>query len=193
VATARLALHAHDPKKYSFREDLSMNGWGSTAYGNPCRECDFTWTTSVADGVSLVTGMPRSLSELLAGRSGSERSPELAWSASSYVCHIGDNLRIWAERLIGVVEGASPLVGSYDEQALSEARNYATVPLAAALWSLARSADDWLTAVERSGGRDVVLVHPDRGVLDLADVVVANAHDAHHHRWDIGRILGAYG
>jgi hypothetical protein len=170
-----------------------MNDWGSTVYGNPCRACGFTWTTSIAEGVSLVTGMPRSLSELLAGRSGSERCPELAWSVSSYVCHIGDNLRIWAERLVGVVEGASPLVGSYDEQALSEARNYATVPLAAALWSLARSADDWLMAVERSRERGVRLVHPERGALDLSDVVVANAHDAHHHQWDIGRILGVSG
>ena len=31
-----------------------------------------------------------------------------ARSVAEYVCHVGDNLRIWAERLMGVVEGAPP-------------------------------------------------------------------------------------
>jgi hypothetical protein len=49
--------------------------------------------------------------------------------------------------------------------------------------------DDWLHAVEASDQSGVVLVHPDRGQMTLLDVAHANAHDAFHHRWDIGRIL----
>jgi hypothetical protein len=80
-------------------------------------------------------------------------------------------------------------VGGYDEMALAQARNYPSIPLSAALWSLGRSVDDWLDAVDRSGTTGVVLVHPERGGQTLAEVMGANAHDAEHHRWDIERSL----
>ena len=34
-----------------------------------------------------------------------------------------------------------------------------------------------------------MLIHPERGEMELLDVVVANTHDAHHHLWDIERTL----
>jgi hypothetical protein len=169
---------------------MAMNDWGPLLYGDPCRACGFEWSISTEGAVSLVANVPPSLRGLLDGRSGRERRHDLAWSVAGYVCHIGDNLRIWAERLIGVTEGASPDVGGYDENELADARNYESIPLPAALWSLTRSTDDWLSAVERSRGPDVCLVHPERGALTLSDVVLSNAHDAHHHRWDIERIVG---
>jgi hypothetical protein len=168
-----------------------MNDWGPRVYGDPCPGCGFEWTISTEDAVSLVADVPPSLSALLRGRSGRERHPDLAWSAASYVCHIGDNLRIWAERLVGVTEGASPDVGGYDEDDLADARNYESIPLPAALWSPSRSTADWLQAVQRPGSPNVRLVHPERGALTLADVVLSNANDAHQHRWDIERIVGA--
>ncbi|MGD0311358.1 MAG: DinB family protein [Acidimicrobiales bacterium] len=170
-----------------------MNEWGPLLYGDPCRACGFEWSMSTGDAVSLVANMPPSLTGLLEGRSGGERHPDLAWSAAGYVCHVGDNLRIWAERLIGVIEGASPVVRGYDENELADARNYESIPLPAALWSLTRSTGDWLLAVQRSTRPDIRLVHPERGELTLADVVSANAHDAHHHRWDIERIVDVSG
>jgi hypothetical protein len=86
---------------------------------------------------------------------------------------------------MGVVEGAPHLVGNYDENALAVARNYREIPLQASVWSLTRSVDDWLEAVEESATSGVVLVHPERGELTLLDVVLSNAHDAIHHQWDI--------
>jgi hypothetical protein len=163
--------------------------WGSSIYGDPCRGCGFTWSTTVADGVVLVADLPATYGELLTGASGHERHPDLAWSVGAYVCHVGDNLRIWAERLAGIAAGAPPEVNGYDEMALDEARGYRSIPLPASLWSLTRSVVDWQGAVGRSRSDGVVLVHPERGGQSLSDVVLANAHDAFHHRWDIERSL----
>lgn len=137
----------------------------------------------------MVAGLPPSYVALLATATGVERHPDLGWSVAEYVCHVADNLRIWAERLMGIAGGGPPLVGGYDETALADARNYPSIPLAAALWSLDRSVADWLEAVDRSDSSGEVLIHPDRGGQTLAEVVVSNAHDGVHHRWDIERSL----
>jgi hypothetical protein len=102
---------------------------------------------------------------------------------------VADNLAIWAERLAGIAAGGPLLVGGYDEMALAMARNYPSIPLPAALWSLGRSVEDWLGAVGMSRTRGIVLVHPERGGQTLAEVMGSNAHDAVHHRWDIERSL----
>jgi hypothetical protein len=162
-----------------------MNGWVVSVYGDPCHQCGFDWRISLAGAVSLVSNLPNAYGGLLKGRSGNEQHPGLSWSVTEYVTHVADNLRIWAERLMGVVEGAPHLVGNYDENALAVARNYREIPLQASVWSLTRSVDDWLEAVEESATPGVVLVHPERGELTLLDVVLSNAHDAIHHQWDI--------
>jgi hypothetical protein len=162
-----------------------MNGWGVSVYGDPCRQCGYDWSISLASGVSLVSTLPNAYGGLLKGRSGHEQHPGLSWSVTEYVAHVADNLRIWAERLMGVVEGAPNLVGPYDQNALADARNYREIPLQASVWSLMRSVDDWREAVEESAASGVVLVHRERGELTLLDVVLSNAHDAIHHQWDI--------
>jgi hypothetical protein len=167
-----------------------MNDWGASVYGDPCPECGFSWAISMPDAVSLVTDLPSVYRLLVADRSGHEQLPGLRWSVTDYVIHVADNLRIWAERLMGVVDGAPPLVGNYDENELARARHYEEIPIQAAMWSLTRSVDDWLTSVELSPDSGVVLVHPARGELTLSDVVLSNAHDGLHHQWDIERTLG---
>jgi hypothetical protein len=167
-----------------------MNDWGASVYGDPCRECGYTWTISLADGVSLVASLPFDYGELVAGWSGREQHPSLTWSVNGYVLHVADNLRIWAERLMGVVDGVPLAVGHYDENKLADARNYKAIPIQTAMWSLTRSVEDWLSSVEAAPTAGVILVHPVRGELTLSDVVLSNAHDALHHHWDIERTLG---
>ena len=121
-----------------------MNEWGPSVYGDPCRECGYNWTISLADAVSHVADLPFDYGGLLEGKSGREQLPELAWSVTGYVSHVADNLRIWAGRLMGVVKGAPLLVGNYNENKLADARNYKDIPIQAAMWSLTRSVDDWL-------------------------------------------------
>jgi hypothetical protein len=166
-----------------------MHQWGASTYGQPCAQCGFTWAIDPDEARAMVEGLPVTYGSLLEGATGDERHPALAWSVSAYVCHVGDNLRIWAERLAGIAAGAGHHVGGYDESLLGRARHYESIPLVAALWSLATAVEDWSDAVERSPRHGPVLVHPERGEQTLAEVVVSNAHDAFHHGWDIARTL----
>jgi uncharacterized damage-inducible protein DinB len=132
--------------------------------------------------------VPARAAALLADARGDERHPALAWSVGGYVLHIGDNFRIWAERVAGIALGDSSVVASYDENELAGARTYDAIGLHAALWSLERATADWLTAFDLAPST-LVMVHPERGTIDLEDIARSNAHDAVHHLWDIERSL----
>lgn len=151
------------------------------------------WTITTEEAVALVRAQAVCIERVVAGATGDERHPDLAWSVAEYVSHVGDNFRIWAERLMGVAGGASPEVGVYNEMELASARNYESIPLPAALWSLHRAVEDWLGAVDCSPQSGDVVRHSERGVQTLQDVAVSNAHDEFHHRSDIERILLASG
>jgi hypothetical protein len=166
-----------------------MSEWGQTVYGEPCRECGFSWNITIADAMGLVASIPSDLAVTLDGASGDERLPQLTWSVTGYVAHIGDNLRVWAERLAGISRGGSVVLARYDENLLAEARVYDALSLPAVQWTLQRSTDDWLEAVTNAPV-DLVMLHPDRGTIDLGATVRSNAHDAAHHVWDIERSLG---
>jgi hypothetical protein len=174
-------------------DDSRLAGWGPTTYGEPCAECGFSWATDLDGSVALVSKVPTAYARVLQGASGDERLDPSAWAATGYVCHVSDNLRIWAERLAGIIRGGSSDVGGYDQDALAAARGYASISLPSALWSLSRSVDDWLEAVAEwvADGRphQAVLVHPERGPQSLVEAVRSNAHDAFHHQWDIQRAL----
>lgn len=166
-----------------------MSEWGRAAYGDPCRECGYDWSTSQKDAVAIIAAVPARYADLLRGRDGSQRHPDLDWSAGTYVCHVTDNLRIWAERLVGAALGDSGQVAPYDNDLLAHARAYQHVPVEGALWSLEHAVDDWKEAVTLALEKGVVLIHPERGEQTVLDVVRNNAHDAHHHEWDIQRSI----
>lgn len=168
-----------------------MSSWGAATYGDPCRECGFDW--SIAQGsaaAGIVAETPTRYAELLAGTDGRQQHPDLSWSAGSYVCHVGDNLRIWAERLAAMARGASGSVAPYDQDLLAQARQYQAVPVEGALWPLRRAVSDWSEAVALAAQHNVVLHHAEQGQLTVLDVARSNAHDAHHHRRDIERSIG---
>jgi hypothetical protein len=168
-----------------------VSDWGPSNYGQPCRECAFDWSLTLDDAVALTSDVAAAYGEVLAGATGAERHPDLAWSLAAYVSHVADNLRIWAERLMGVALGASPMVGGYDENELARARNYDLIPLEAALWSLARSVAEWTKAVAASRRQGTLMTHPERRDLDLLAVVRSNAHDVCHHLLDVQRTIRA--
>jgi Mycothiol maleylpyruvate isomerase N-terminal domain len=170
-------------------DDRHPSGWGPTTYGDPCAECGFSWSADLDDSVALVATIPTTYTRMLQGASGGERPDPSAWTTTAYVSHVGDNLRIWAERLAGIVRGGSPDVAGYDQDALAAARGYESISLPSALWSLSRSVDDWLGVVTEALPLQPVLVHPERGPQSLVEVVRSNAHDAFHHQWDIQRAL----
>jgi hypothetical protein len=143
------------------------------------------------EGVALVWDLPHVYEGLLTDATGDEQHPTLSWSVSAYICHVGDNLRIWAERLVGSARAGHMAVEPYDENQLAEARGYSSITLGSAMWSLSRSVEAWADAAGQCPRQGTVLVHPERGSLTLGDVVSANAHDAFHHGWDIERSLEA--
>jgi hypothetical protein len=167
-----------------------MSEWSARMYGEPCRECGFTWTTEIDAAVGLVVDLPTRLAGIVAaaGATGDERHPDLGWSVTGYTLHVADNLRIFAERMAGITAGARPEVASYDEDDLARVRVYERGNLPAATWSLGRSVADWVEVV-RTAPADLVMIHDQRGELDLVEVVRSNVHDAVHHLWDIDRTL----
>lgn len=166
-----------------------MSTWGASQYGDPCRECGFDWLTSREEAIALIGTAPDRYTDILRGRKGSERHPDLDWSAGAYVCHVVDNLRIWAERLAGAALGATGSVSNYDNDLLARARAYEGVPIQGSLWSLRRASDDWSDAFRLADSTGVLLLHPERGELSTLDIARSNAHDTQHHEWDIHRTL----
>lgn len=106
-----------------------------------------------------------------------------------YVSHIADNLRNWAERLVGARLSGAVDVPGYDADLLAEARRYNEMAPAAALWSLERAVGAWTGSVAAALDDGVVLRHATRGPQRAEDVARNNAHDGHHHAWDIERII----
>jgi hypothetical protein len=72
---------------------------------------------------------------------------------------------------------------------MAEARHYNDIALQGATWSFRLAVANWLAAVDEAEPAGVVILHSERGAMELADVVASNAHDASHHRWDLARIL----
>ncbi len=175
------------------RETGPVDMWGKTLYGDPCRECGYDWSTRPEAAIALVAAIPQRYTDLLHGQDSSRRHPNLEWTAGAYVCHVTDNLRIWAERLAGAALGGGTDVPGYDQALLGRARAYNQLPVAGALWSLRHAATEWAEAIDLAMGGHVVLMHAGRGRQDPADVAHNNAHDAYHHEWDIRRTLDRVG
>jgi hypothetical protein len=169
---------------------VPVERWGAELYGDPCGGCGFVWSVDPWEAVRSVEALPSRCRELLAGCTGRERCADLAWTPAAYVAHVGDNLRIWAERLAGAWLSGESAVSGYDADLLARARGYDSVGPAGALWSLERAVVDWSGSVTAALRAGVVLRHAARGVLRAEDVARDNAHDGHHHLWDIGRIVG---
>jgi hypothetical protein len=161
------------------------------AFGDPCRGCGFSWSISKDRAIAQVSSIPDRLGALLSNTDGSQRHPQLSWSAKAYVFHVADNLRIWGERLAASSAGATDSLAEYDDNLLAKARAYEQLPLQAAMWSLQCSVQCWAEAVELATQSATVLHHPTRGILTVSDVVLGNCHDAHHHEWDIVRTLSS--
>ncbi len=166
--------------------------WGVDLYGDPCRACSFDWAISPTQAVGLIEGIAAEFRALLESCTSDERHPDLAWGPTGYACHVGDNLRAWAEGLAAGLEQPASVpvpVPGYDPDLLAEARRYHLITVEAALWSLTRSAAAWCEIVPQAVANGIVLWHAGRGEQRAKDVARNNAHDARHHLWDVRRIL----
>jgi hypothetical protein len=163
--------------------------WGPERFGDPCRECGFGWSLTTEEAIASVTGIPESFAQLIGSADGSLRHPDLDWTIGAYVCHVADNLHIWAQWLAGAALAGEARVPGYEERDLGDARFYTRVPVGGALWLLGQAIAPWREAVTVARAHDVVLQHESRGPQSVHDVVRSNAHDAFHHGWDITRTV----
>jgi hypothetical protein len=163
--------------------------WGPDRFGDPCRACGFGWTLTDDQAIASVLGVPDSFEQLIGSADGSLSHPDLEWNVGAYVCHVADNLHIWAQWLAGAALAGEARVPGYEERMLGDARFYTRVPVGGALWLLRQAIDPWRAAVTVALAHDVVLQHESRGPQSVHDVVRSNAHDAFHHGWDITRIV----
>ena len=167
-----------------------MNDWGPATYGQPCRECAFDWTLSLDDAAPSMSALATAYEDLLRGATGREQHPDLSWSSAAYVSHVADNLRIWTERLHGSGVGGTAPCGQLRRERAGRGQELRDDPAAGGHVVVAA-----LDHRVGQGGRRLapqkgtVLIHPERGEMDLLDVVAATTHDAHHHLWDIERTL----
>jgi hypothetical protein len=146
---------------------------------------------SPEEAVAMMGGVPERFREAVGPSDGTPVGAGLTWSVTAYVCHVADNLRISAERLVGVARGGGATVAAYDQDELAEVRHYNAVAIQGALWSLERAVSDWLAAIDIARHSNVVFDHPERGRYSWIDVSSSNLHDALHHELDIRRILAA--
>jgi hypothetical protein len=163
--------------------------WGPVRFGDPCRDCAFAWSLTSEEAIASVLALPDRFSDLIGTSDGFLRHPDLDWTVGAYVCHVADNLHIWAQWLAGAAFAGEDGVPGYEERDLGDARFYTRVPVGGALWLLRQATRPWHDAVTVAQAHDVVLQHASRGPQSVHDVVRSNAHDAFHHGWDIQRIL----
>src|SRR5688572_10134154 len=79
--------------------NVCVSNWGRETFGDPCRGCGFQWSMALPAANAIIDDAPRRLGALARRENGRMRHPDLQWSVSGYVCHVGDNIGIWAERV----------------------------------------------------------------------------------------------
>lgn len=165
--------------------------WGAALFGDPCRQCGFGWGLAPAEAVRWVADLGDRFASATATARGAERRPSGGWSVAEYVCHVGDNLRQWAERIQASRLASQSTVDSYDPDILADARGYAATPLTVALWSAGLAADSWVDVMTLALSENVEVHHRTRGRQRAEDIARNNCHDAFHHLWDVSSILTA--
>ena len=173
------------------RNNAGMNTWGQTLYGDPCHGCGFEWSMPLPAANEIIDDAPRRFDAFATRQNGRLRHPDLQWTVSGYLCHVGDNIGIWAERIASVALGNDGPVALYNQDLLADARHYDDVDAPAALWTIGRAVGDWQAAIALAGTAPFTMIHEELGHLTLADVILIRAHDVVHHAWDIERTLSA--
>jgi len=151
-----------------------------------CAECGFTWTISGKDAIDLVTRLPEEAAAAIGRLHEPMRQAGDRWSASMYVWHLADVLRIGTERLLTLTHDPGRGITCWDENALAEARRYAQLSPGVGLIVLRAAAREWAQAASKAPAEAMVR-HPQFGSLGAVEIIRRNAHEAHHHLMDVNR------
>ena len=151
-----------------------------------CAECGFDWGSSRQMAIDLVAAGPDAAARALAGVVDPMRHTGGRWSASMYVWHLVDVLRIGTERLLTLTHDPASGIACWDENDLACDRHYHRLSPVVGLIAFRSAARDWVTAA-LAAPTGVQVRHPEFGTLGAVEVTRRNAHEVHHHLWDIHR------
>jgi hypothetical protein len=150
-----------------------------------CAECGFDWQISQQNAIELVGRGSDAAVAALGGVADPAQRTGDRWSASMYVWHLVDVLRIGTERLLTLAHDPGYGVACWNENALAEVRRYQQLSPAVGLIVLRSAAQAWITAAAAAPA-DAQVRHPRFGTLGAAEIIRRNAHEVHHHLMDIG-------
>jgi hypothetical protein len=151
-----------------------------------CEECGFDWQLARQDAIDLVAQVPDAAAAAITRIHDPTRRTGDPWSASMYLWHLVDVLRIGTERLLTLSHDPDRGITCRDENALAEARRYQQLSPAVGLIVLRSAAQAWVTAAAAAPD-DAQVRHPQFGVLGALEIIRRNAHEIHHHLMDINR------
>src|SRR5262249_42729804 len=106
------------------------------------------------------------------------------WSASWYVWHLVDVLRIGTERLLPLTHDPARGITCWDENALAEVRRYRQLSTTVGLLMLRSVAQAWITAAAVAPG-NVQVRHPRFGSFAAVQSHRPHSHQVPHHLMDI--------
>ena len=151
-----------------------------------CAECGFDWAVARENAIDLVPQVPDAAAAALACVQEPMQRIGRRWSASMYVWHLVDVLRIGAERLFTLTHDPGRGITCWDENALAEARQYEQLSPGVGLIVLRSAAREWAEAASKAPAETTVR-HPQFGNLGALEIIRRNAHEVHHHLMDINR------
>jgi hypothetical protein len=151
-----------------------------------CAECGFDWTTDRQAATDETTQAPHAAEAAIGHLEDPMRRVGETWSASQYVWHLVDLLRISSERLLTLIHDPGSGITGFDENALTEARHYGQLSTAVGLISLRMAARDWAETA-RNAPAEANVTHDELGEMGALEIIRRTAHEVHHHLMDIDR------
>jgi hypothetical protein len=173
-------------RKEGNRVPLGAEEWGFPT----CRECGYSWETSPAEARETIASAPEQFAALLEGHKDAKTKPgPNTWSASGYVWHLSDWLRIQGGRIYGIRHDPDYEPVPLDPDDIDAVFHYDLLSTPAGLWMLKQCAQIFLTATENLDPR-LTFQHPVLGEVAVADVVRYVGHEVPHHLMDCEKALG---
>jgi hypothetical protein len=151
-----------------------------------CAECGFDWQMARQNAIELVAEAPDAAAAAIMAIKDPMRHTGDRWSASMYVWHLVDVLRIGTERLLTLAHDPGRGITCWDENALAEARRYQLLSPVVGLIVLQSAVQAWITTAAEVPA-DVEVHRPQYGLLGAVEIIRRNAHEVHHHLMDINR------
>ena len=151
-----------------------------------CTECGFDWTVARQAATDEIIQAPDAADAGIGRLQDPTRRAGDTWSASQYVWHLVDLLRISSERLLTLIHDPGSGITGFDENALTEARRYQQLSTAVGLISLRIAARDWAETASNAP-TEATVTHDELGEMGALEIIRRTAHEIRHHLMDIDR------